>query len=116
MSLLTLGGGEPDPPPPRSLERVRTLPGEPPAGKATVNLNASFSAFDYKPSRTTTQRSFMMDDYSGRSTRRAATPTDLGQGYAARLSPRVRAQPPRLPKPREAAAPLAAARPFAFPG
>lgn len=42
------------------------------AGKATKNVNASFSAFDYAPSKLDKSRTFMMDDYvnSGRVARK----------------------------------------------
>ena len=44
----------------------------PPAGKATNNVNMSFSAFDYAPARLEPGRTFLMDDYltSGRAARR----------------------------------------------
>ena len=37
--------------------------GVPPAGKETRTLNASFSAYDYKPAKLDFGRSFLMDDY-----------------------------------------------------
>ncbi len=57
---------------PRPPLTPRDVAAMPPAGKGTNPLNASFSAYDYRPARLDNGRSFLMDDYAktGRVSRR----------------------------------------------